>query len=366
MSLTEREQEVLELIKQQPTISRSELSEQLAISTSAVGTHIHNLMNKGYLLGKGYIVAPEQKVVVVGGSNVDLKGYAADEYLSGTSNQGQLTETMGGVGRNIAENLGILEQPTVLLSAVGRDKSGEKLLQQTAKPQLNLDYVLHSSNYRTGTYLAHLDADGELLGAIADMEILTEIDVDYLRQYRQLLETAAMLIIDTNLAEEVIDYLLQVGTENEVPSVVESVSVSKSRKLIGKLEQIDILTPNLDEILEILQLEPKSAPLKEKLELVKTTYRQQELTTKLLISLGSKGAYLLTPDKAELITTSSVAEDKIVETTGAGDALTAGMIYGLLIGRELAVAVELGLEAAGITIQSGRSVNLALKEKLNV
>jgi pseudouridine kinase len=366
MELTEREAEVLTLIKQEPTISRAEIADQLGISSSAVGTYIHKLMNKGYLLGKGYIVAPEQKVVVVGGSNIDLKGYADEEYIPGTSNPGQLSETLGGVGRNIAENLAILEQPTVFLSAVGRDKYGEKLIEETSKPKLNLDYMLRSNNYRTGMYLAHIDPEGELAGAVVDMEILEAIDIDYLQQYRQVLETASVLVIDTNLTEPVVDYLLTLGYKKGITTVVESVSVSKSRKLKGKLDKIDILTPNLEEILEILTLEAADKGLKEKLELIEKTYRKWGLTTTLVISLGSQGAYLIDEEQAELITTSPVIEGQIIETTGAGDALTAGFIYGILTGNELTAAVDLGLKAAKITVQSKRSVNLSLQEKLNL
>ena len=74
--LTEREKEVLDLIKKDATVSREEIAAQLEISESAVGTYIHHLSTKGYLLGRGYITAPERKVVVVGGANLDVKGYS--------------------------------------------------------------------------------------------------------------------------------------------------------------------------------------------------------------------------------------------------------------------------------------------------
>ena len=47
--LTERQQEVLELIKSNPAISRKQLSERLAINPSAIQKHIDSLKKKGII-----------------------------------------------------------------------------------------------------------------------------------------------------------------------------------------------------------------------------------------------------------------------------------------------------------------------------
>lgn len=47
--LTERQQEVLELIKYDPSISRKQLSEKLGINPSAVQKHIDSLKKKGII-----------------------------------------------------------------------------------------------------------------------------------------------------------------------------------------------------------------------------------------------------------------------------------------------------------------------------
>ena len=72
--MTNREQEILDLIKKDPMISQSELGEILGITRSSVAVHITNLIKKGKILGKGYIVKENPYVTVVGGVNMDIHG----------------------------------------------------------------------------------------------------------------------------------------------------------------------------------------------------------------------------------------------------------------------------------------------------
>ena len=57
-------------------------------------------------------------VVVIGGANLDLVGRPSHGLVAGTSNPGHIRVSPGGVGRNVAENLGRLGVPALLLSAV--------------------------------------------------------------------------------------------------------------------------------------------------------------------------------------------------------------------------------------------------------
>lgn len=50
--MTEREQQILDLIKQDPLIPQNTLAEMLDLSRSAVAGHIMNLTKKGFIQGK--------------------------------------------------------------------------------------------------------------------------------------------------------------------------------------------------------------------------------------------------------------------------------------------------------------------------
>ena len=103
--MTQREQQILEWIRENPLISQQELADRAGITRSSVGVHIANLMKKGCIRGRGYLVDEESYVCVIGAVNVDISGTPQSTYVPGDSNPGHVRVTLGGVGRNIAENL---------------------------------------------------------------------------------------------------------------------------------------------------------------------------------------------------------------------------------------------------------------------
>jgi len=64
--MTNREKQILELLKTNALIQQQEVAETLGISRSAVAGHIMNLINKGYIKGRGYILAEHhyQKITI--------------------------------------------------------------------------------------------------------------------------------------------------------------------------------------------------------------------------------------------------------------------------------------------------------------
>ena len=54
--MTQREQQILQLISKDPMISQQALADELNITRSSVAVHISNLLKKGYIAGKGYVL----------------------------------------------------------------------------------------------------------------------------------------------------------------------------------------------------------------------------------------------------------------------------------------------------------------------
>ncbi|RAK11914.1 pseudouridine kinase [Halanaerobium saccharolyticum] len=372
--LTEREKEVLELIKKDATVSREEIADQLAISESAVGTYIHHLSSKGYLLGRGYITAPEKKVVVVGGANLDIKGYSPN-YIKGSSSPGWIEESSGGVGRNIAEDLALLGQEVVLLTTISSDHFGQKLKEETKDVGVDISHfkITSAQEYKTGVYLAHLDQNGDLIGAVNDMRILKEIDRNYLQEKRKIIETSAMIIFDTNLEQSTINFLVELCSEKKMTKIADAVSVEKALKLKGKLESLDYLRGNLDEIevaMDIVKIEETEKAQKleivDRIDRIKNYYEKNQYLPELVISAGKDGAYYISRQdgkvKLKHFNAVEINSEEIVETTGAGDALTAGLAAGIMNKYSVAEAIELGIKASALTVKSELTCNPDLAE----
>lgn len=65
-------------------ISQEALAERAGITRSSVGVHISNLMKKGHIAGKGYILPDSGYVVVAGAVNVDIGGQSAGPLVGRT------------------------------------------------------------------------------------------------------------------------------------------------------------------------------------------------------------------------------------------------------------------------------------------
>ena len=125
--MTQRERQILNWIEADPMISQQELAERAGITRSSVAVHISNLMKKGCIAGKGYIVTRSPYVTVVGGMNMDIGGWPSEELVAQDSNPGRVRMSPGGVGRNIAHNMSLMGLDVRLLTAFGDDVYAQKL-----------------------------------------------------------------------------------------------------------------------------------------------------------------------------------------------------------------------------------------------
>lgn len=324
-------------------------------------------------------------VVVIGGTNIDLRGRPSGELKRYTSNPGKINVGSGGVGRNIAHNLALLNVPVTLLSAVGDDGEGIRILEETEKAGVKMDQMIISGKYPTGIYLAILDEKGEMEVAVSDMKVLEEITVEYLRSKAYLIKESKIVVMDTNIPKESIEYMVDLCNKVKVPLLIEPVSVEKIKKLrnilfeesgsgsgsgSGRSWNIDYMTPSRNELESIFGI--GSGDDKDMLGAV------EELKNKgvknVIVTLGERGIYVSSSGSSSGGPEEGRKEDwnkfmvpyrgEVVDVTGAGDALVAGLIYGIYKGYPLEMAAKFGLRAAALTISSREAVRRDLREGL--
>ena len=160
--MTQRERQILEWIRENPLISQQELAEKAGITRSSAAVHISNLMKKGYIAGRGYLLREEKYIVVVGGVNMDIGAVSADRLVARDSNPGRVTTSLGGVGRNIAHNLCLLGEQTAMVTVLGQDAFAQSVQENAADIGLDLHHSATIPGGRTGTYLFIDDCDGDM------------------------------------------------------------------------------------------------------------------------------------------------------------------------------------------------------------
>lgn len=297
----------------------------------------------------------EDYIIVAGGINVDIKGKSLDTIVLESSNPGIIELSAGGVGRNIAHNLALLNVPVVLLSAVGSDPQGLKVLEETAMSGVCTEYVLSSENDITGTYIALLDKSGEMALGLSDMKVLERLDIEYFKSKIDLLRNSSFIVCDTNIPTASIDFLKKAANTFGIPICVEPVSVSKTMKLKGYLSGIDYITPNLDELVALSGYEDAESNVPKAAEELLYLGVKNVITT-----LGRQGLCYSSPEGS---TYYDIIKAPLTDVTGAGDSLTAGFIYGMLKYNDIDKALKCGLAAASITISSKETVAPEMSER---
>ncbi|GMA15990.1 winged helix-turn-helix transcriptional regulator [Deinococcus metallilatus] len=358
MFLTDRERALLALIREAPLSTPEELARRLGTSRAAVNVHVSNLIRKGALLGRGYVVAPENeaRVVVVGGANVDVKARTLAPAVMGTSNPGATTQAPGGVARNIAENLARLGVRTHLIAAVGRDAPGDLLLRETEAAGVDVRSVLRL-DAPTGTYTAVLDDRGELLIAVAAMEVTEALTPAALNERRGLLHRATSVIADGNLSAQTLTHLLTLCAEAGVPVTFEPVSVPKTARLLPALHAglaPHTVTPNVAELAALLGRDVADTPAA--LRKAAGDLHARGVQT-VWVRRGERGSLLSGPDGVSEL---PALPARVVDVTGAGDAMLAAYLAALLTGHTPAEAARQGHAAAALTVESARAVSPTL------
>lgn len=354
--MTKREREIIKILKENPLISQNELAESLGISRSSAAVHITNLMKKGIIIGKGYVIKDEKYVAVMGGANVDINGFPNDKLVERDSNPGKVEKTLGGVGRNIAENLAKLGVSTRLLTLVGNDDYGTWLLDKTKLEGVDVNLVKKLSNYNTGTYLTIQDEDGNMLAAINQMDIFEEMDERYPQEVLNILKSAETVVIDTNLSQKAIDYIFSKIGNTRV--VCDTVSVAKAMRIKEHLGKLFLLKPNSYEAEELTGIKFKNdiATLKE----IGKSFMDKGLEN-LILSMGKKGVYCRNNKVEGIITHDEV---HTVNANGAGDALIAAVAKESSESNNLIDWAVRGVAAAIISIQSELTTPEELTDEL--
>ena len=158
-----------------------------------------------------------ENILVIGAILLDTKGKPHAGLEPGTSNPAGIRSTRGGTARNVAENLALLGADVTLLSAVGNDVTGKRLLIQTADSGVNLDYTLIIEGENTGAYIAILDPDGSLSVALDDVDVMRHITPEYLYEQESLFAQAGMVVMDGSLTQEAMETVIQLALQYERP-----------------------------------------------------------------------------------------------------------------------------------------------------
>lgn len=346
--MTLREKEILSMIKKNPMISQQEIADYLGITRSSVAVHISNLTKKGYIKGKGYVLNEEAYVTVIGGANVDIQGFSLGKLKLNDSNPGIVKVSAGGVGRNIAENLSRLGTKTKLISAFGEDLYGDKISYECRSAGIDIDNCLVLKNLPSSSYLSVLDENGDMKVAISDMDIIDYLNIDFIKAKAHIIENSSAIVIDTNLSQDLIEYLLSNFRHKDF--FIDTVSTAKANKVKDLIGYFHTIKPNIyetEELTGIKIIDNKDIEKAAEILLNKGLKR-------IFITLGERGVFYKDEYTQKYVGSPNV---KVVNATGAGDAFMAGLVYSYINDMKINDAIHFSMYAAEMALSHENTIN---------
>ncbi|KAK8048931.1 Pseudouridine-metabolizing bifunctional protein [Apiospora phragmitis] len=213
----------------------------------------------------------EAHVIVAGSVAVDLScNYAGPDATTNasphlhTSNPAQISQSIGGVGRNVAlaahrvsGDMGVR-----LCSMVGNDVAGTTVLNSLASTGMDTSCIrrLEGASCRTAQYVAVNDANKNLVMAMADMDIFAANSDPAHWASVVAASKPKWLVVDANWSESDIRSWIKAGKQNGASVAFEPVSNAKSARLFCPVRghdeplgvfpaaSVDLATPNQHEL----------------------------------------------------------------------------------------------------------------------
>lgn len=284
-----------------------------------------------------------KEILVIGGSNIDYLSKSQKPLIMGDSNIGTLQISVGGVGRNITENLARLQNKITFLTCLGKDSSGLEIKNQLE--MLTVNVLSPDIPYNTGSYVSIEDNNGEMKVAICDTKCMDNFSIKDLQSFGKIIQSHKDIILEANLPQAIIDYLFKKFPSHRY--FVESVSANKVGRFRNHLHQIYLFKSNLLEAQQLLN----------------STDNIHILCQKLL-DFGCQKVIISNGKEPIVYGENNIVKEcpivpcfKIVSTNGAGDALFAGIVHSICEGKNTFESIRFGSHMAAETMLVEQAVH---------
>ena len=243
----------------------------------------------------------------------------------------------GGSAANVAVGASRLGVKSGFIGAIGFDTYGRVLLEELEHEGVDVSHVKVNTTVNSGLTIIAVNKEGQVMmfGYIGASDKLfpSDLDRDYISSSEHVHITG--LSFDTALAAAKIAKNAGVTVSFDPGRIMSRMGLSKVSQLLGHVEQI-----------LLNQEEAQALTGTNELEKAAKTLLKIGLKT-VIIKRGAEGVFAMTSNKKFSVPAYSV---KVVDTTGAGDAFSAGFITAQLEGKNFEDSVEFANATANLKI----------------
>lgn len=253
--------------------------------------------------------------------------------------------TAAGTAAGTAVDMAKLGATVASIGAVGADAAGKFLRTLLEEHGVNASHLVTKTGEQTSMTVLPIRPNGErpslhLAGATRQL-VADDIDKDVLRD-ADFIHLGGPDVLGAFGSDDAPALLREAKARGAV-TTVDLLRSSPTPELLTTLErlwpQVDYFLPNDDQLRALTGIE----------DLERAAARVQEFGVDTVIAtMGGEGSLIVAPDRAERIPAFTCA---VVDTTGCGDAYTAGFIVGLAHNWDIGTSARLGTAASALVAQ---------------
>lgn len=275
------------------------------------------------------------RICVIGGANADIIATSFGSFVPNDSNPGAVRLTAGGVGRSIAHNLALLGDEVVFLTQFGGDAFGRFTADSCRDAGIDISLCDYAPQGVRSCFLSINDCNGEMVGGVADMVAAEGITSEWLASKLSKVGDVDVYVADANITVDALAYLID---HADKPLYLDAVSGAKAPR-----------------IKEAMHRSSKKRFFSLKCNQLEYVFLEDlETVDRKFVSLGADGLDVVVGKARHHF---AALPCRVVNATGAGDALMAGIIHA---GPEATVeeVARIGLLCAKNNIESPDTVNV--------
>ncbi|HPF50092.1 MAG TPA: ribokinase [Draconibacterium sp.] len=283
----------------------------------------------------------KKKIVVIGSSNVDLIMKMDHLPEKGeTVIGGFLMQVYGGKGANQAVAAARAGGNVAFVSCVGNDGYTPQMVKNYQNENIDTRFVFHEKSIASGHALIMVDNEGENIISVAPgaNNLLLPGKIE---KASSVFDDAALIVMQFEIPEETIKYVIDLANKKNIP-VMWNVAPAMTFDF-SYIPKVNILVLNDVEagFLAEMRVENEADAEKAARKLI------DKGVEKVIITLGEKGAFVLTNQEKENISSYKV---KAVDTTAAGDTFCGALAVAITEGKNLKESLQFASAAAAISV----------------
>jgi ribokinase len=284
----------------------------------------------------------QKPIVVVGSINLDLVVGADHIPQVGETIIGNSYDTFcGGKGANQAVAVAKLGYPLAMVGNVGNDGFGTQLRNGLEDAGVDTTYV-NTVEGASGVALITTGRGGEN-NIVVVPGANGHLTPKQIEKAATILEYAGFLLTQLEIPLETVEYLAQFAERHNIPLMLDP---APARELSGNLlRKVSWITPNETETEELLRTKFENSD------------QSYHAAAESLLDRGVKNVLLKLGSRGCLIAQAGLAKERVpafsvnaVDTTGAGDAFSAGFAVALMRGSTVARSAVFASAVAAISV----------------